>query len=304
MYNQFFGLEADPFRVNPDPKFLYLSESHREALATLLYAVRERKGFIVLSGEVGTGKTTILNTMLGKLDPSVQTAYLFNSALSVEDFFAYLFDELEFEPVEPFRKSAVLRRLNAYLINRLRNGLQTLLVVDEAQNLSAELLEEIRMLSNLETPQSKLLQIILVGQPELAAKLDRPDLRQLRQRVELRHSIRPLGRRESAEYVRERLLIAGHETGQIFTSSALRVIHDYSGGIPRVINVLCDNALIAGFGKQSTRISAQMVHQAAGELGGLVRQAEPTVRTSAIERREGWIRRIWPRRQVHNELGS
>ena len=219
MYNAHFGFDVEPFRVNPDPRFLYLSESHREALASLIYTVQERKGFMVLTGEVGTGKTTLLNAMLRKLHPGVQTAYLFNTALTVPDFFAYLFDELELEaaPLEPFHKSAVLHRLNEYLIDRLKQGLQTLLVVDEAQNLSAELLEEIRMLSNLETPQSKLLQIMLVGQPELAAKLRRPGLRQLRQRVELWTQLRPLSRIETGAYVQERLMIAGHEDGGGFT---------------------------------------------------------------------------------------
>jgi general secretion pathway protein A len=160
VYNAFFGFDADPFRVNPDPRFLYMSESHAEALATLVYAVQERKGFITLTGEVGTGKTTILNALLQKLGPSVQTAYIFNTSLGVGDLFAALFEELELEWQEPFRKTPALSRLNHHLIERLTQGLQTLLIVDEAQNLSDEMLEEIRMLSNLETPQSKLLQIM------------------------------------------------------------------------------------------------------------------------------------------------
>ena len=247
MYNGFFGFDVDPFRVNPDPRFLYFSESHREALATLVYAVKERKGFIVLTGEVGTGKTTVLNALMQKLDRKVRSAYLCNSALSLEDFFAYLFEELGIEPVEPFRKAATLHRLNHFLIDRLRQGQQTLLLVDEAQNLSAELLEEIRLLSNLETPQSKLIQIILVGQPELADKLERPELRQLRQRIELRHTIRPLTGDEAAEYVKERMLIAGHESGDVFGISSLRAVARLSQGIPRVINVICDNALLISF---------------------------------------------------------
>ena len=192
MYNAFFEFASDPFRVNPDPRFLFMSEGHAEALATLVYAVQERKGFITLTGEVGTGKTTILNALLSRLESTVQTAFVFNTSLEVEDLFATLLEELEIEPVVPFRNSAALSRLNHHLIDRLERGLKTLLIVDEAQNLSEALLEEIRMLSNLETPQSKLIQIMLVGQPELAEKLAQPQLRQLRQRVELRHSIRPL----------------------------------------------------------------------------------------------------------------
>lgn len=323
MYNEFFGFDSEPFRVNPDPRFLYLSESHREALATLVYAVRERKGFIALTGEVGTGKTTILNAMLRRLEPGTQTAYLFNTALSVEDFFVYLFDELELKPVDPFRKSDALHALNAHLIGRLREGKQTVLIIDEAQNLSTELLEEVRMLSNLETPTSKLLQIILVGQPELGDKLSRPELRQLRQRIELRHTITALDARETAEYVRERLMIAGHLTGEIFTGSALRAIHRRSGGIPRIINVICDNALLTAYAKRAAKVPAQMVEEAAAELGlesvnpdetsggpaqgrigGEARSGRELEGHPKRHQRRGWLRRIWSRRPVQSGYGA
>jgi general secretion pathway protein A len=304
MYNSFFGFDVDPFRVNPDPRFLYFSESHREALATLVYAVRERKGFIVLTGEVGTGKTTVVNALLQKLERNVQSAYLFNTALSLEDFFAYLFEELGLEHVTPFQKATTLHRLNHHLIERLRNGQQTLLLVDEAQNLSPELLEEVRMLSNLETPQSKLLQIVLVGQPELADQLSQPELRQLRQRIELRHTIRALTPRETAEYVRERLMIAGHETGDLFPSSALKAIAKYTGGIPRSINVLCDNALLIGFAKESLCVTAGMVQEAALDMG-LVPPASQEVNGQAEPvpaGRLGFFRRLWPFRRM-TEVG-
>ena len=304
MYNGFFGFDADPFRVNPDPRFLYMSEGHAEALATLVYAVQERKGFIVLTGEVGTGKTTILNALLARLAPTVQTAFIFNTALEVEDLFATLLEELEIAPVEPFRKSAALSRLNRYLIDRLERGMQTLLIVDEAQNLSEALLEEIRMLSNLETPQSKLLQIMLVGQPELGEKLARPQLRQLRQRVELRHSIRALHAQETASYLRERQLVAGHARGDVFTVAAERAVFRFSRGIPRVINVLCDNALIAAFSQQSARVSAQMVEDGARDLGIAEDSAEPHVvrgrgRAGAgRESKPGFLRRLLRRRAL------
>ncbi len=304
MYNSFFGLDTDPFRVNPDPRFLYLSESHREALATLMYAVNERKGFIVLTGEVGTGKTTILNALLNKLDPSIQAAYIFNTKLSTEDFFTYLFDELELDPVIPFRKSAALHRLNDYLIERMKNGQKTVLIIDEAQNLESELLEEIRMLSNLETPTSKLLQMVLVGQPELAEKLAGPELRQLRQRVELWHEIRALGPRETEEYVAERLTIAGHETGEILTRSALRAVHQFSKGIPRVINVLCDSSLLTAFVKESQRVSAQMVHEAAYDLGLMTAEPSKPVPKQGQQQRQSWLKRIWPRRQAQHGYGA
>jgi general secretion pathway protein A len=300
VYNRYFGFDADPFRVNPDPRFLYMSEGHAEALATLVYAVQERKGFITLTGEVGTGKTTILNALLEKLASTVQTAYIFNTALEVEDLFATLLEELELPPVEPFRKSAALSRLNHYLIERLTNGLQTLLIVDEAQNLSEALLEEIRMLSNLETPQSKLLQIMLVGQPELAEKLSQPRLRQLRQRVELGHSIRPLHAQETASYMRERQIVAGHPRGDVFTAAAERAVYRFSRGIPRVINVLCDNTLIISFSRQSQRVSAQMVEDAARDLGLAENPAEPQFvrerENRAHEARPGFLRRLWRRR--------
>jgi general secretion pathway protein A len=304
MYNSFFGFDAEPFRVNPDPRFLYFSDSHREALATLVYAVHGRKGFIVLTGEVGTGKTTVLNALLHKLDPEVQGAYLFNTKLTLEDFFSYLFEELELDPVVPFKKGTILHRLNHYLIERLRKGQQTLLVIDEAQNLSVELLEEIRMLSNLETPQSKLLQIILVGQPELAEKLRRPELRQLRQRVELSHTICPLSAQETVEYVRERLLIAGHDAGDVFTGPAARAVYRYSGGVPRVINVLCDNALLFAFVQKSLRVSAQMVREAAEDIGLSPAELVGGQPRGLNPPRESWIRRIWPRRSAESEVGA
>jgi general secretion pathway protein A len=301
VYNRFFGFDADPFRVNPDPRFLYMSEGHAEALATLVYAVQERKGFITLTGEVGTGKTTILNALLEKLASTVQTAYIFNTALEVEDLFATLLEELEIPPVEPFRKSTALSRLNHHLIDRMQNGQQTLLIVDEAQNLSEALLEEIRMLSNLETPQSKLLQIMLIGQPELAEKLAQPRLRQLRQRVELAHSIRALHTQETASYIRERQIVAGHPRGDVFTAAAERAVYRFSHGIPRIINVLCDNALIISFSRQSQRVSAQMVEEGARDLGLVENATEPQFtrvreQTPAREDRPGFLRRLWRRR--------
>lgn len=304
MYNAYFGLEAAPFRINPDPRFLYMSESHAEALATLVYAVQEHKGFITLTGEVGTGKTTILNALLQKLGTTVQTAYIFNTSLGVEDLFAALFEELDIEPIEPFRKTAALSRLNHYLIDRLKKGLQTLLIVDEAQNLSDAMLEEIRMLSNLETPQSKLLQIMLVGQPELADKLSQPALRQLRQRVELRHAIRPLLSEETSSYIRERLLVAGHARGDLFTSSAERAVHRFARGIPRVTNVLCDNALIVAFSREAPKVTAQMVEEAASDLGLCASPGEPHFvrERSSSERKAGWLWRLWRRAETRPEL--
>jgi general secretion pathway protein A len=308
VYNEFFGLRSDPFRVNPDPSFLYDSACHREALAVLVYAVQERKGFAVLTGEVGTGKTTLLNAVLAKLPPQVRTAYLFNTRLSVDDFFTYLLDELELPHPEPLRKSTALQLLNTYLIDRLERGLQTLLILDEAQHLSAELLEEIRMLSNLETPQSKLLQILLVGQPELRTTLERADLRQLRQRVELIHHLEPLSVLETVQYVPARLRVAGHRDGNLFEESALHSIYRYTRGIPRVINVLCDGALLAAYSAGEKRVSDARVHEVASELNlSRVKEyplepGEPPPVDLAKERARvrdaapdgGLLRRLWP----------
>ena len=301
MYNSFFGFELDPFRLNPDPRFLYFSENHREALATLIYAMRERKGFVALTGEVGTGKTTVVNALLQNLESSVLTAYLFNSTLSLEDFFAYVFEDLGLERVEPFKKAVALQRLNQFLIERHRNGHQTILLIDEAQNLSAELLEEIRMLSNLETPQSKLLQIVLVGQPEFVTTLRKSNLRQLRQRIELWHEILPLSAKETQEYVRERLMIAGHETGEVFTSPALKAIYDHSRGIPRLVNVLCDNALLSAFSKHSTRVSGHIVRSSAGDLG--MQGSDYVAEERSSNGQRSWIRRLLPRRRAATEAG-
>src|SRR5512134_2434954 len=209
MYLQHFGLLRAPFEMTPDPAFLYLGEAHQEGLATLVYAVRARKGFVMLTGEVGTGKTTLLHALLSQLDPSTASAFVFNPRLDPLDFFRVLFDELGID--KPCTtKGEYLLALNEFLIERLRRDQPTLLIVDEAQNLSAEMLEEIRLLSNLETPTSKLLQILLVGQPELTEKLARPELRQLRQRIVLRHQLRPFSEAEATSYVQERLRLAGY----------------------------------------------------------------------------------------------
>ena len=275
MYNGHFGFDTEPFRVTPDPRFLYLSDSHREALASLVYTVQQRKGFVVLTGEVGTGKTTILNAMLRRLEPGTQTAYLFNTALSVEDFFVYLFDDLELKPVDPFRKSDALHALNSYLIGRLRDGKQTVLIIDEAQNLSTELLEEIRMLSNLETPTSKLLQIILVGQPELGEKLRRgPSCGSCASAIELRHSEIDHHSMPAKRHRRVRARTADDrrppDRRDLSRGPPLR---DYpsvlSGGIPRIINVICAIMPCSLPTQRSARFGspAQMVEEAAHGAG-------------------------------------
>jgi general secretion pathway protein A len=290
VYREFYGLMRSPFEMTPDPSFLVLGETHREGLAMLVYAVRARKGFVVLTGEVGTGKTTLLHALLGQLDPEMPSAFLFNPRLEPLDFFRVLFDEFRIDT--PCRtKAEYLLSLNRFLIDQLKENRTALLIVDEAQNLSPEMLEEIRLLSNLETPTSKLLQIMLVGQPELDAMLDRPDLRQLRQRVVLRHHLRPFDEAELAAYVDERMRLAGYTGKGVFKRSALTRLHEVTGGVPRLVNVLCDGALLAGYTREQATLDAGAIDEVARELHLLNEAAlngQPTT-LSPAPRRRGWF---------------
>jgi general secretion pathway protein A len=279
MYREYYGFNRRPFEMTPDPTFLYLGEAHREGLATLVYGVQSGKGFVLLTGEVGTGKTTLLHALLSQLDSSTASAFIFNPRLEPLDFFAMLFKELGIE--KPCSSKAdYLLALNEFLIQRLGNNEPTLLIVDEAQNLSPEMLEEIRLLSNLETPTSKLIQIMLVGQPELNELLTRPELRQLRQRIALRHHLRPFDQQELRDYVNERLAKAGYTGKGLFKRSALRELYARSGGIPRVINNLCDAALLQGYARERSVVDGAMIREAAEAL------ALPTV-VLAGDRLEG-----------------
>jgi len=265
MYREFYGLLRPPFEMTPDPGFLYMGEAHREGLATLLYGVSSGKGFVLLTGEVGTGKTTLLHALLGKLDASTATAFIFNPRLEPLDFFRLLLEEYGIE--EPCStKAEFLLALNRFLIQRLEQDQKTLLIIDEAQNLSAEMLEEVRLLSNLETPRSKLIQIMLVGQPELKELLARPELRQLRQRLALRHHLRPFDRRETEEYVEGRLQVAGYTGRRLFKKGALDRLQEVTGGTPRLINSVCDSALLLGYARGARAIGRDEIVEAAREL--------------------------------------
>lgn len=265
MYREYYGLVRPPFEMTPDPSFLYLGEAHREGLATLVYGVSSGKGFVMLTGEVGTGKTTLLHALLSQLDSQTRSAFIFNPRLEPLDFFRLLFEELGIEtPCQT--KAEYLLSLNQFLIERLEKDEKTLLIVDEAQNLSAEMLEEIRLLSNLETPRSKLIQIMLVGQPELKEMLQRPDLRQLRQRIALRHHLRPFDEAETREYVEDRLRKAGFTGARLFKRSALREIYRVTEGTPRLINSVCDSALLLGYSRQKTLLDAATIREVADDL--------------------------------------
>jgi general secretion pathway protein A len=266
MYHKFFGLKENPFNINPDPRYLFMTRHAQEALACLIYGIQTRKGFILLTGEVGTGKTTVINKMLEwARQEKIATAFIFNPRLNEAEFFDFMMADFGIS-CESQLKSRVLLKLNEWLLERYRQGQRTVLVIDEAQNLSIEMLEEIRLLTNLETSKEKLLQIVLAGQPELEERLNLPDLRQLRQRIILRAKTRPLTLIETNGYVTERLRIAGNSAGEIFTSEAIEAISRYSKGIPRVINLICEHALINAFVEQNRSIPERIIQEVASDF--------------------------------------
>src|SRR5262245_17070172 len=269
--------------MTPDPAFLYLGETHREGLATLVYGVQSGKGFVRLTGEVGTGKTTLLHALLGQLEADTASAFVFNPRLEPLDFFRMLLDEYGIETTCR-TKAEYLLALNEFLIERLGQRLKSILIIDEAQTLAPEMLEEVRLLSNLETPTSKLVQIILVGQPELVDLLGRPELRQLRQRIVLRHHLRPFDEQETDAYIDERLALAGYTGKGIFQRSARREIHAVTQGVPRVVNVVCDGALLLGYSRQLPQIDAHAIREVAGDLlpGAGSGRASETVAAPAV----------------------
>jgi general secretion pathway protein A len=266
MYKSFFGLKENPFNVNPDPRYLFLTKQIEEALAGLMYGIQTRKGFITLTGEVGTGKTTLVNRLLDWLrQRRTRTAFLFNSRMNTNQLFDFILAEFEI-PCESRVKSHQLMKLNQWLLERFRAGETAVLIVDEAQNLTYPVLEEIRLLTNLETSTDKLLQIVLSGQPELEEKLKLPQLRQLRQRITLRCKTRPLTKDQTHAYVAERLRIAGATGAPIFSTEALDTVHLYSLGIPRVVNLLCEHSLVDAYVDQQKPITAKVVEGVAREF--------------------------------------
>jgi general secretion pathway protein A len=267
MYKAFFHLQRDPFEVSPDPYFMHATPLHLEAFASLYYGIRSRKGFMVLTGEVGTGKTLILRCLMDQLDKlRVQYVYVFNPLLSPDEFLRYALSDLN-QRVPTGGKNEILLQLYAYLSQRQRADQTTALIVDEAHLLSLEVLEEIRLLGNLENQRSKLLQIALVGQPELDRRLDSPSLRQLKQRIVLRCQLQPLSREQTGEYIRWRLARAG-ANGQapIFQPAAITEIYEHSQGYPRLINTICENALILGCGTQTSVVTSKLVKDACQDL--------------------------------------
>jgi len=291
MYETHFGLRMKPFAVTPNPRFLYPSRSHREALASLVYGVKHRRGFICLVGEVGTGKTTLLRALLDGLNVSVRTALITHTTLDREDLLWMILNELLI-PNAGLSRVEMIQALHDFVVAELEAGnFPPLLIVDEAQNLEDEILEEIRLLTNLEIGDTKLLQVILSGQPELEQKLAQPQLRQLGQRMAVRAHLQPLDREETAAYVYHRLDVAGARDLHLFTRAALRRVWSRTGGIPRLINIVCEQALVNAFGANRNTVSESFVEEAARDLG-LDRHHEngglPTGYEPAVARRSTW----------------
>jgi len=297
VYKEFFNLRRNPFEITPDPSFLFPTKRHNEALAALYYGVRRHKGFVVMTGEVGTGKTLLVRCLLELLRRSdVSFAYVFNSRLSPIEFIRYVAGDLGI-PVAGKAKDELLLDLSTYLVQRHRQKLTTLVVVDEAHHLVPEVLEEIRLLTNLETSQEKLLQILLVGQPELDELLDSKQLRQLKQRVALRCHLEPLAADDTREYVYRRLQVAGltaADASLIFPEPTVAQVHRHARGIPRLINTVCENALINSYARQSARITPEMIDEVATDLrlGVVSTPAEPIEKSAEREELQRAVRTL------------
>ena len=266
MYNSYFGFTESPFSISPDPAFFYRSEQHEEALANLVYGVQARKGFIVLTGEVGTGKTTMLECLRNYLESQyIEFAFLFNSRLNVEQFFEMIAYDLNL-PVEKRTKTEVLFALNDMLVKTSLEGSTVVLIVDEAHNLEWEVLEEIRLLGNLENRHGKMLQIILSGQPELDRKLDAPNLRQLKQRIVLRTHLEPFTVKDASDYIFSRMETAGMPNQTVFTPEIIEELHTRTRGIPRIINAICDNLLLAVYGEGAKQCTIEMLDEVCKDM--------------------------------------
>lgn len=265
MYNEFFNLQHKPFDLLPDPKFIYLSRSHKKALTYLDYGIRERSGFVLLTGEVGSGKTTLIRDLLGKHYEHVVLSKIFNTCVTSEQLLAMINDDFGLVTAGK-DKVSLIRDLNTFLVEQYACGNQPILIIDEAQNMSAQLLEEVRMLSNLETSDCKLLQILLVGQPELRTTLAAPELRQLRQRISINCHLQALNREEVEHYIEHRLNVAGNSAAVEFSPEALEAVFRYSKGIPRLVNIICDFLMLSAFAEETTIISSEMVRDVIGDL--------------------------------------
>ena len=267
MYEAFYGLNQKPFSLTPDPHMLYLSEGHRTVIESILYGIHRREGFMVVTGEIGTGKTTLCRALMEKLNPEVKTAVIFNSFLTEAGLLSSILEDFE-SPVRGRTKKERIDALNRFLVDLLSRGKNAVIIIDEAQNLSFPVLEQLRMLSNLETEKEKMLQIVLLGQLELGKKLQSPKLRQLNQRIAIRCRLLPLSRKETKAYIDRRLSMGGAQRNVTFSKSALDEIYQFSKGIPRLINLVCDRTLLAGFVGQTCYIDKAMVKKGRKSLMG------------------------------------
>jgi putative secretion ATPase (PEP-CTERM system associated) len=265
MYETYFNLRIKPFELVPDPSFIYLSKSHKRAITFLDYGIRARAGFILLTGEVGSGKTTIIRDLLNKRHEQMVLAKVFNTRVTSEQLLAMINDDFGLK-TQGKDKVTLIRDLNEFLVDQYARGNQPILIIDEAQNLAEELLEEVRMLSNLETSDSKLLQIILVGQPELRTILSAPTLRQLRQRISINCHLQPMSREETECYIMHRLAVAGNAAAVEYPSESLDVVFRFSKGIPRLINIICDFLMLSAFAEETKVISVDMLREVIGDL--------------------------------------
>lgn len=267
MYDAYFGFKENPFRLSPEPVYLYLSEQHRDALNYLIYGIVEKKGFMMISGDIGTGKTTICRSLLAVMDGLIETALIFNTSISEIELLETILNEFGIDAGGVRTKKAYVDALNTFLLANFAKGRGALLLIDEAQNLSHGLLEQIRMLSNLETEREKLLQIVLIGQPELKQTLTLPALRQLNERITVRHELRPLLSGDIERYILHRLKVAGGPGKARLTQGAYHLIFSYSEGIPRRINALCDRAFLIAYTRNVTKIDRWIVRRAARDIG-------------------------------------
>ncbi len=267
MYLEYYGLKQTPFDITPNPRFLFHSKKHHEAFNHLLYGIRERKGFVQLTGEVGAGKTTLCRALLEKLDANFSTALILNPVLNADELMKAIATEFGLN-IKGCDRLETIAAISEFLLQQIANGRETVLIIDEAQNLTEDLLEQVRLISNIETDDRKLLQIVLLGQPELRDRLNSYRLRQLRQRITVRYHLAPLTRAEVGQYIQHRLAYAGANGTPQFTRLALWRVFNYSRGIPRLVNAVCDKALLAGFVEQSERINYRMVGCAIRELEG------------------------------------
>jgi general secretion pathway protein A len=267
MYLDFYKLREMPFNITPDPRFLYFAAHHREAFDHLMYGIQQRKGFIELTGEVGSGKTTLCRAVLSSLGDDVETALILNPSLTETQLLRAILNDFGLQ-ARGRDRLAYIETLNEFLLDRNARGINVAVLIDEAQDLTPQVMEQVRLLSNLETDQHKLLQIVLCGQPELKERLSRPDLRQLKQRITVRYALPPLNETETDRYIRHRLWVAGAVGTITFSPSAVRIVHKYAGGCPRLINAVCDNGLLAGYVDRAVRIEARHIKLAIRQLEG------------------------------------